>query len=156
MKVSLTSLLDLTFNILAFSVMTYKPPLATKDFQINLPLSQKKPQQEAVADPTMASAEDPLDADESLFSSVTLNLDANADGTLAGIRIEQRQVQGGLSRLVFELGTLKATMGAGADSQLEAVTIVSPPKLKYKFLVAVVDACSKAGLTKINFAEAQG
>lgn len=146
-------MLDLTFNILAFFVMTYKEPMATKDFQINLPLSQKQLQQEAVADPAQASMQDALDPDEDLFGSITVNLSASADGGLAATRIEQRLVQGGVSKLASELRLLKATVDTD-ESRLEAITIVSPPRLKYRHLLPIVDACSLAGFNKINFAEA--
>ncbi|MFO0945108.1 MAG: biopolymer transporter ExbD [Planctomycetota bacterium] len=151
MKISLTSLLDLVFNFLAFFVITYTPPLATKSYQVSLPPPKVGNAQQGVGAATT------IDSDEEpeVFQDVTLGLESDSSGSLSGLRLEGRLIQNSNDQRILERD-LRVLLGSfrGAGQSLEVINIVSPPELKYSFLIDVVDACQRAGFKKINFAEA--
>jgi biopolymer transport protein ExbD len=149
MKISLTSLLDLTFNILAFFVITFKPPMATKSYQVNLP--PPKAGENAVADGTS----DIFDIGEpEIFEDVTLTLSSTPTGVISGLRLEGKpiEVSPGQKILARDLAVLVGSF-RGTGRNLEAINIVSPAELKYRYLIEVVDVCQQVGFKKINFAE---
>lgn len=150
-ELNLTSMLDVVFNILAFFVMTFSPPEAEKNFDVNLP----PPLAGAVA----AGAQEmpPDDVEPELFESITITLTAGPGGRLGGIRLEQKPIPvrgpGGAGELARELRLMAGALrGAGKDT-MRTATIVASGQLKYEALIAAVDACYQANLTKINFAE---
>ena len=147
LRISLTSMLDLVFNILAFFVMTYQPPLATKDYEVNLPAP--KPQGQGQG----SSAESVNIDDTPLFNDLNVKLTAGETGQLAKLVIENKEVpivEGLQSGLIREIQRLNKSVGG-----IEAINIVSPADLKYRYLVSVVEACEQAGIRKINFAGQQ-
>ena len=144
LHISLTSMLDLVFNILAFFVMTYQPPLATKDYEVNLPAP--KPQGSG----TGSSAENINVDDTPLFNDLNVKLTAGEKGELAKLVIENKEVtvvEGLQVGLIREIQRLNKSVGG-----IEAINIASPATLKYRYLVSVVEACEQAGIRKINFA----
>ena len=145
MRISLTSMLDLVFNILAFFVMTYEPPLATKDYEVNLP--PPKPAGVGEAPPKVED----FSVDESaMFNDLTVRLFADPSGTLARVLVESREVklQGNIeSAISREIQRVARAIGG-----IEAINLKYFPKLKYEYLVKVVEACDQTGIKKINFA----
>lgn len=152
MKISLTSLLDLTFNILAFFVITFKPPLATKDYQVNLP--PPKASEAAPADATGDIFDGDLEPE--VFKDVTLTLGSTPNGVINSLRLEGRPIEASPNQRILarDLAVLVGSF-RGTGQNLEAINIVSPPELKYRYLIEVVDVCQQAGFKKINFAETQ-
>ena len=144
LRISLTSMLDLVFNILAFFVMTYQPPLATKDYEVNLPAP--KPQGQG-----QGSSAESIDIDDTpLFNDLNVKLTAGENGQLVKLVIENKDVpiaEGLQTGLIREIQRLNKSVGG-----IEAINIVSPADLKYRYLVSVVEACEQAGIRKINFA----
>jgi len=147
MRISLTSMLDLVFNILAFFVMTYQPPLATKDYEVNLPAPKAQGQGDG-------SSAESVDVDDTpLFNDLNVKLTAGQNGLLSKIVIENKEVpvvEGLQTNLIREIQRLNKSVGG-----IEAINIVSPGDLKYRYLVSVVEACEQAGIRKINFAGQQ-
>lgn len=152
MKISLTSLLDLVFNILAFFVITYKPPLATKSYQVNLPPPNAK---NVIADANDPNAFLESDVEPEVFEDITLTLTSGAGGVLTGIRLEGKPIEVSPGQRILER-ELQVLVGSfrGIGKNLEAVNIAAPADLKYRYLIDVVDVCQRAGFKKINFADA--
>lgn len=146
-ELNLTSMLDVIFNILAFFVMTFSPPIAEKNFDVRLP-----PPKLQAGGGGEGGIENP-DAEPQLFRDVTITLAADGAGALTGIKLEQKVIPGGPAGLARELRvTAGAIKGAGQDV-LEAANVVAPPNLKYRYLIEIVDACYQANIKKVNFAE---
>ena len=143
-----TSMLDVVFNILFFFVATFSPPAPERSFDINLP-----PPKLGQAGEAAANSDLPTDEEAVLFDDITITLTAGANGELAGIRIEQRQIEGGLSRLTAEIRRAAQQVVGLSGTKLDAAMIVAAPTLKYKHLIEVMDACRAADINKINFAE---
>jgi biopolymer transport protein ExbD len=146
-------MLDVVFNILAFFVMTFSPPEAERNFDVNLP--PPKLQQGAPAEgqgPGELPTEEPQ-----LFQDLSIFLTAGPDGSLAGIRLEQKNVgiggPGGMGGLARELRATAGAMRGASKEKLETANIIASGKLKYQYLIAAVDACYQADIKKINFSE---
>lgn len=149
-KADLTSMLDIIFNVLAFFVVTFNPPVPEKNFDVTLPPPKKQEE-------TKATSELPSEEPE-LYQDVTIGLRAGPNGTLQTIQLEGRDLGGagvGVPRLVNELRKTAAMLNIGAADKgaLEAANIIADPSLKYEHVMAVVDACYQASIKKINFAE---
>lgn len=142
MRLSLTSMLDLVFNILAFFVMTYRPPSAVKDYELSLP----PPKESGTAEAESFSLEAP-----ELFTDILVELESTADGRLSAILVENRPVplatKSALQTgLVGEIRRLSERVGG-----IDAVNIAAPSQLRYSYLMSAVEACQAAGIRKINF-----
>ena len=147
-NVDLTSCLDMIFNILAFFVLTFNPPKPEKNFDVALP--PPKPQE------STAPSETDLMIEPEAFEDVTINVSAGPDGVVGAVRIEGKQVQGGITRLATELRRMAQAIGGAGGDKLSAANIVADPKLKYRHIIEVVDACYFAQIQKINFIESAG
>lgn len=150
-ELTLTSMLDVIFNILAFFVATYSPPAPERNFDVSLPSAK------VGAGPADLNRlpELPTDIDLNPFQDVTITLSANPQGGLGGINLESKPIQGGFIALSRELRATASAVSKGSGPKLEAATIVAAPGLKYRHLVAAIDACYQAGIQKINFGEAR-
>ncbi|QDU59660.1 Biopolymer transport protein ExbD/TolR [Planctomycetes bacterium Pan216] len=145
----LTSMLDLIFNILAYFVVTFNPPKPEKNFDIALPPPQIEKQEQQTKSEKEVSLPD---EEEEILEDVTIALGAGPNGSLASVRLEGRQIQA--SQLSSQLQLTAGAIGGATGDRLEAATIVASPKLKYRYLIEVIDSCYKAGIKKIFFAEA--
>lgn len=144
-------MLDVVFNILAFFVMTFSPPLAERNFDVNLP-----PPRAQTGQGGPGSVELPTEEPQ-LFQELAITLSAAPDGKLAGIRLEQKLVPivgpGGAGALARELRATAGALGGAGQGKIEAATIIAPPNLQYNYVIPIVDACYQANIKKINFAE---
>lgn len=140
-----TSMLDLIFNLLAFFVVTFNPPKPELNFDLTLPAPQQGSGE--------SKNEDPFDITDELFRDVTIRLTASADGNLDEIVVEGQKVDG-IAGLVQKILRVAGALGGltGTDNaSLESANIVADPKLKYVYVIQVVDACYQCNIRKINF-----
>ena len=143
---SLTSMLDLIFNVLAFFVVTFSVPRPEKNFDVVLPPPSARP----ASDVTVL---DPVDmAELNPFQDLTITLATGPGGALSSVRIEGSAVENGMAGLTTQLCAMRAAIRAGNTTGVDAVTIAASPTLKYRFLMSAVDSCHRAGISKINFA----
>lgn len=147
--VNLTSFMDIIFLILAFFVVTFNPPRPERNFDVSLP----KPKQDTTK--TQSSGELP-DEEPEVFQDVTIILGAGPNGTLSSIRLQDRPINGGITFLAQELNRVAGAIRGATNEKLEAANIVASPKLKYRYVIAAIDACYQNQIKKINFAEAPG
>ena len=144
----MTTMLDLIFNILAYFVVTFNPPKPERNFDIYLPPPK-------VEDESQSQDTFELPEEEDLLDEIQITLGAGPSGSLASVRLQGREIPGGIRALPNEL-SLSVGAEKGVGKSIEAATIISSPKLKYKWVIQVVDACYRAGIVKINFAQAAG
>jgi biopolymer transport protein ExbD len=141
-ELNLTAALDVIFNILAFFIITFRLPLPEKNFDVRLPPPKAMDQSQATGEP----------ASQEPFKQVTIALEADANGRLSRIRLEDRVVTT-VSGLVRELKLTTSAINVAGSEKLDSATIVASPRLKYEHVIAVVDACYRADIQKIGFAE---
>lgn len=138
-RLSLVSLLDLVFNILAFFVMTYRPPEQTKDYQVNLP--PPKEVESHASSETMFAPRNP-----EKFKDISIGLEAGDGGVLSAISIEGKAIPLGddpMSAITREIVELNKKMDEEKVDRIVAVNIVADPRLKYRYILPVVEACTK-------------
>lgn len=147
---TLTSMLDVVFNILAFFVATYSPPSPERNFDVSLP-----PPKVGAGPADLSQPQDlPTDIEQSPFQDLTVTVTALGNGDVKGIQLEMRPIAGGFDSLAREMRATMVAMGNAPGQKLEAATIVADPGLKYRHLVAAIDACYQAGIQKVNFGQA--
>lgn len=144
---NLTAALDVIFNVLSFFVMTFNPPEPERNFDLSLPPPQV---QSSSAD---AGQQDLPKEEIDPFEMLTITMIAGPDGSLGGIQIEQKQVQGGIRGLTNQLKVTAGAIKGASGKSLETATIVASPTLKYRYVIEAIDACYQADIKKINFAE---
>lgn len=140
-----TAMLDMIFNLLAFFVITFNPPKPELNFDMTLPPPKRTEQQQT-------PAEDMFMPKDEIFKDVTIRLAADAEGKLAAIFVEGQNVDG-IPGLISKIQKIAAATGAATPSGggLETANILADPKLKYAYVIAVVDACYLCNLTRVNF-----
>lgn len=148
LTIDLTSCLDMIFNLLAFFMITFNPPKAEKNFDVGLPPPKVEKKESEGASQLPIS-------EEQIYEDITIALGAAPDGSLASIRMEGKPVPNP-RQLAFELDRTSKAVGGATGERIEAATIVADPKLKYRHLIAIVDACHLAEIKKINFSGRAG
>ncbi len=144
-QINLTSLLDVVFNILAYFIITYSPPMQERRFDALLPPPKA----------VESANENPLTDSEpaQLFRDVTVGLEADGRGNLARIRLDQKVITGGMLKLSAEIRQMVQQLAGNDKDALDTALIAASPNLKYTHIVAAIDACHNAGIKKINFAD---
>lgn len=148
-KANLTSFLDLIFNILSFFVMTFSPPIAEKNFDVQLPPPKIEKDTSSAATSEAFIPEE----EEEILKDMKIHLTAGPEGTLATIRVEGSPVPS-LARLPGHLQLLAGAVGGTGGEPMEAAMIIASPTLKYEHVIATVDACYRAKISRIGFSQA--
>lgn len=151
-QLPITPMLDMSFQLLAFFVITFKAASATEgqlDVVLPRPL-EPKAKDPALIDVTRQTSAEPDDA-----ADVTVSLAANAGGELASIAIREKTDKAVAGQSVAEMcrsltTELKKIRTAGGNQTV--VKIEASPKLKYARVVDAMDACLAAGYRRIGFA----
>jgi biopolymer transport protein ExbD len=136
-----TPMLDMTFQLLFFFIVTFSPQSLEGQLDFALPggpapgvdrPAEVAPAQEITVGPQL-----------------TIQVQATPIGAIARIVVSSRPDQ--TFATVPELAAFLQQARAGQVIQPLEVTIQAPDNLKYACLIQVVDACSKAGL-RVGFA----
>ena len=156
-ETNLTSMLDLIFNVLAFFVVTFKPPDPEANFDIKLPPPQKQEQQ-------VATEIDDFNMDIMLleYDTVTIRLDADENGNLDQVicgdrRIKPRYRDGNFNadHLMREIKRIVEHMQKETLTEtgevLDTADVICSADLKYVYLIHMVNSLHQAGIQKINF-----
>lgn len=150
-QLPITPMLDMSFQLLAFFVMTFKSSSALEgQLEMYLP----KPQEPKAKDPTQidTAKESSAEADEA--ADVTLTLAAMPGGDLKSIVVREKNehtISGGTAPemcavLKSELRKLRSAGGNQNNIKIEADSM-----LKYARIVDVMDACLEAGYRQVGF-----
>ena len=128
-KMNMTSMIDIVFQLLVFFVMTFNPVQYEGDFTVKMPLNSETPTDDIIDIPEV----------------ISVNLSADASGDLAnilvdGIPVNQDDLYGGLTQ------TIESRLASGEgnpDSTTETeVDFDIAPTLKYSYTVAAIEAVS--------------
>ena len=129
-KMNVTSMIDIVFQLLVFFVMTFNPVQEYEgDFSVKMPLSSNTPPDEIIEPPDV----------------ISVNLTADASGNLANILVDSIPVDrddlyGGLTQAIE---TRLAAGEGNPDSTTETeVDFDIAPSLKYTYTVAAIEAVS--------------
>jgi len=137
----ITPMLDMSFQLLSFFILTFHPAPTEGQLSINLP--QVNAAEKAEVDPTeLADKKD----------EYTITLSANASGELANISMKGPSSDIGDIRdtaaLLDQLKKIPKPPGRGAEGV--SITIEAANDLVYAVLIHVMDQCKKAGYDTVN------
>lgn len=141
----ITPMLDMSFQLLSFFILTFNPPSAAEG-QMDMflpPAGAAKAKQVADIDPFAMS-----DKDAEIPSEVTLAV-TSRDGAIDKITIKEKEKDtpvADVKALRMELEKIQQQLGP------TNVKIEADSKLKYAFLVEIMDACLQAKFKSVGFA----
>ena len=127
-KMNMTSMIDIVFQLLVFFVMTFNPPQYEGDFSVKMPLNSDTPNDEIIDPPTV----------------INVKLTSALDGTLSNILVnsvpvDQSDLYGGLTKVI------ESELAAEGDPDKARETEVDfdiARELKYAYTVAAIEAVS--------------
>jgi len=124
-QLQMTPMIDIVFQLLVFFVMTFKIALPEGDFNIKMPL----------ASPMVGTASDEL-------PPMTIRLRAADDGSLASIRLNERNIESFDQLRKHIISLMGNEQGPSGDSVSAEIEIDSDYHLKYEHTMAAVTAIS--------------
>ena len=127
-KMNMTSMIDIVFQLLVFFVMTFNPPQYEGDFSVKMPLNSDIPDDQIIDPPTV----------------INVKLTSALDGTLSNILVnsvpvDQNDLYGGLTKII------ESELAAEGDPDKARETEVDfdiARELKYAYTVAAIEAVS--------------
>jgi len=142
-NVPIVPMLDMSFQLLSFFILTFKPMPQEGQLSINLPkldASDTPPQQVD------------LPPDENKKDEYTIFLNASADGGLANISMKAPTGDApnirNLGDLSFQLEHINPPVGG--TKERVSITIESDPDLTFARLIEVMNLCRRAGYDSVN------
>ena len=143
-NVPIVPMLDMSFQLLSFFILTFHPMPQEGQLSINLPkldATDKPPEQ---VDPTIP--------DENKKDEYTIFLNASADGGLANISLKAPAGEApnirNLGDLSYQLDHINPPAGGGKERV--SITIESDPDLTFARLIEVMNLCKRAGYDTVN------
>jgi biopolymer transport protein ExbD len=135
----ITPMLDMSFQLLSFFVVTFRPPSQEGQLSVDLP------KLDAAASPTDPISEDTI-KDE---YTITVNGDSEIRSiSLKGLTITEKPVAD-TGSLYQQLKVIADSKGANAGTQV-SITIEADDRLVYSKLIEVMDVCKKAGFESMS------
>lgn len=122
-ELQMTPMIDIVFQLLVFFIMTFKLVVQEGDFNVKMP---------AAAPSATAIVEE--------LPPMKLKLTSNADGTLAGIRLNDQGFSDFATLRRHVLGVLGSDQGPGSLRDKAELEIDADYRLHYEFVVAALTA----------------
>ena len=138
-KLNMTSMIDIVFQLLVFFIMTFNPVVQEGDYNVNMPLNSDGPADVIDDPPTL----------------IRIRLVAGEDGGIAGIEVDDdvsvKKFAGGTVRELFQQlnGYIESTITVGDNPEGGVETEVEfdiDYGLKYAFTVRAIEAVSGKSL----------
>lgn len=149
-ELPVTPMLDMTFQLLAFFILTYHPAAMEGQMEFTLPATgEHRARNEAEVDPNK-----PSEAQLALKSQITVVLKSDkgvAPGTLNGVLVETPtgpQEVGTLDKLIDFLNRQRSSQDI---TNKDDIQIKADSSLRYAFVIEAMDRCIKAGFKNVGF-----
>jgi biopolymer transport protein ExbD len=136
----ITPMLDMTFQLLFFFIVSFHPADAEGAVALALP-TDKAPFGLAPLPPGAAAPAMPSD--------LTVTVRAHLDGSISALSVRTAE---GKENAVDGLAGLKKYLKAKRPGMKDGIRLQGDSRLKVRALIEVMDACRDAGFGKINFA----
>jgi biopolymer transport protein ExbD len=127
---NMTPMIDVVFQLLTFFMFTLKPIIHEGQFAVN-----------------MSTGGAAMPTEETIIPPLAVHLSATPDGTLSGIALGDASLGLSFDRLTIQVQGLASGMFGDIEAEIHA-----DDTLHYEYLIAAVNALTKANITKINFA----
>jgi biopolymer transport protein ExbD len=145
----ITPMLDMTFQLLFFFIINFKP--AAREGQIEMALPSENVVASKVDKPTQGADKEPVEFPSDLTVKVRTQSDGVNDGEISALSVhntataKEKPIDGGLAGLRRELEEMRQDL-----NQKDNIKVQGDGKLKVRSLMKVMDACRKAGFSKVS------
>jgi biopolymer transport protein ExbD len=150
----ITPMLDMTFQLLFFFVLTYSPSAAMEGkMDFNLPASGDY----RARAPEDVNLDKPSDTDLALPAQLTVLIktahtgDKSVDGNISALVVKSTDGETALPNLEALENFLRHKVKEEGLSNKDDIKIEAESKLKYACVIDVMDACLKSGFTRVGF-----
>jgi biopolymer transport protein ExbD len=146
-EMPITPMLDMAFQLLMFFIMTYHPSALEGHMDLSLPAAgEAKAKQPQDVDPNKS------DTEIELPSQLTVIVKASPDGSGGIDKLVVQQAAG--ETLVRDQEELLKFLkkARGELTNQDDIKIQADSKLKYTFVMEVMDVCTRAGFRNVGFA----
>jgi biopolymer transport protein ExbD len=152
-NVPITSMLDLTFNILAFFVLTFHPSDLEGQMDLLLPVDQETAKE--IPNPEVPPKTEELELEPDLTVIVRTQQDGIHDGIISNLTVQNSS---GPQSVGHDTADLLAYLKKARDTaqNQDVIKLQGDGKLKWKALVEVMDVCKQAGFKDIQFVPPPG
>jgi len=137
-ELNLTAMLDMAFQLLAFFILTFRPPPVEGQISMRLPPPK----------PVLADPKSKLDVGQNEsknlpigYNTLVVSLFADPNGTLAGLSVGETPVQ-----TLPGLDTKLKQIFADKDNPFDQVIVQVEEDVKYEDLMKVVEICASQKL----------
>lgn len=146
----ITPMLDMTFQLLAFFILTFQPQAALEGkLEFSLPAN---PQPVGTAEPLTGIVPEPPDEQADLAQMLTLVVktahDGLGEGNIKDLILESEGGPVALPDLDSLRQALKQRQPQSGKAQIK---IAAESRLKYACVMEVMDVCLKSGFTNVGF-----
>ena len=139
--VPVTPMLDMSFQLLSFFILTFKPMPTEGQLSINLP------KLDASATPQI----DPLIPDDKKDEyTITVHSSSTGEIALLGLKKPTGGNLDNIKTLSELLDELKKIPKPGGDAKNVSITIEAANDLNYARLIDIMDLCKRAGYDTVN------
>jgi len=147
----ITPMLDLAFQVLLFFIMTYHPSqLEEGQMDLLLPDSaQTQAAKQEDANPQLSMPGD-LELPAEVTVVVKTQQGTGDQGTISEITVQERQGAKSLGKRADSLSKYLESARKGLSNQND-IKIQADSKLKYRYVMEVMDMCSRAGFKNVSF-----
>jgi biopolymer transport protein ExbD len=145
-QLPITPMLDMSFQLLAFFVMTFRA-VGAAEGELDMFLPAAGEAKAKAADAVDLSKNSDADIDQA--TDLTIVVEATPGGDVARLLVKDKAAShtvGDVTGLKARLKELRGEAANKANIKIEAES-----KLKYARLVSVMDACLAAGFTQVGF-----
>jgi biopolymer transport protein ExbD len=143
----ITPMLDMSFQLLAFFVMTFRV-LGPAEGELDMYLPKAGEAKAKVPDAVDLSKTSDADIDQS--SDLSVVIEATSGGDVSKLLVKDKAASHPVDDVKALQAKLKQMRGDLANKG--NIKIEAESKLKYARLIAVMDACLAAGFTQVGFA----
>lgn len=147
----ITPMLDMAFQLLTFFIFTYHPSALEGHMDMTLPAAgEAKAQKAEQVDASKSSSDQDLEVPSEMTVVIKTQQDATSDGSISQLVVQQRagdQVMPNEEALGRFLEKARKEL-----SNQDDIKILADSRLKYAYVMQVMDVCMKAGFRNIGFA----
>jgi biopolymer transport protein ExbD len=141
-ELQVAPMLDMAFQLLAFFILTYRPPSAEARIDLDLP---RAPVALPGASPGRTN---PGESTSAVEDTLTVIVRSDEGGRLASLKLDDLELKD-----LRELGNRLARYKAAIEPKPLRVIFRADERLKYEEAARIVETCSSVGLGALSLAE---